>query len=151
MLNRKPAVTVLSVSPYEGDHQLLRSIVSRSNWGLLCASDCHDAWRLVHSTPVTVIITESHFPDGFSWRELTEEIGNMEEAPAVIVAAAKENDAVWEQAIAGGAFDVLVKPFHPDDVRRAISTAWQKSRDARLLRSPLRVQHRKPAMGAAAI
>jgi DNA-binding NtrC family response regulator len=149
MLNRKPAITVLSVSPHEADHQLLRSVVSRSNWGLLCASDCHDAWRLVHSAPVNVIITESRFPDGFSWRELAEEIGNMQDAPAVIVASSSDGDAAWEQAIAAGAFDVLVKPFHPDDVRRAISMAWQKCRDARVLRSSVRIQHRKPAMGTA--
>ena len=151
MLNRRPALTVLSVSPYEGDHQVLRSIVSRSNWALLCASDCHDAWRLVHSAPVSVVITERRFPDGFSWRELTEEMGNMQDAPAVIVAAPSDSESVWDQAIAAGAFDVLVKPFQPDDVRRAISMAWQKSRDARVLRSSIRLQHRKPALGAAAI
>ena len=149
MLNRKPALTVLSVSPYEGDHQVLRSIVGRSNWALLCASDCHDAWRLVHSDPVTVVITESRFPDGFSWLDLTEEMRNMQDAPAVIVAAANNGDAVWDQATVGGAFDVLVKPFQPDDVRRAISMAWQKTRDAHVLRSSFTLRPRKPALGAA--
>jgi DNA-binding NtrC family response regulator len=147
MQSGKSGITVLSISPFEQDHQFLRSIVSRSNWRLVCAFDCREAWILLHKHPVTAIITERFFPDSFTWQELVDEASAMQDAPAVIVAARDASDELWAEIVRCGGFDLLAKPFDPDAVRRSIIMAWRQAVDTRFLRARAAVGRRHAAAG----
>jgi DNA-binding response OmpR family regulator len=135
MANRVPAITVLSVSPSRRDHEYLATILGQSVWRLLCVSSCTDAWKVLHQTPVTVIITERSFPGGLGWKDLLEEVSAMRVAPPVIVATRAVDHALWTEVLEAGAFDLLPKPLDPDEVRRAIGLSWRAAQDARTLRT----------------
>jgi len=138
MANHVPAITVLSVSPSRRDHEYLASILGQSVWRLFCVSSCAEAWRLLHQTPVSVILTERSFPGGLGWRDLLEEVSAMQVAPPVIVTTRAVDDALWKDVLEAGAFDLLTKPLDPDEVRRVISLSWRSARDARALRASCR-------------
>ena len=139
------AITVLSVSPSRRDHEYLASIVGQSVWRLLCVSSCAEAWRLLHQTPVSVIITERSFPGGLGWRDLLDEVSSMQVAPPVVVTTRAVDDALWTEVLEAGAFDLLTKPLDPDEVRRVISLSWRSARDARALKAVCRPRTAVPA------
>ncbi len=144
MANRVPAITVLSVSPSRRDHEYLESILGRSKWRLHCASSCQEAWKILHQTPIDVIVTERSFPGGLNWRDLLDEVSAMKEIPPVIVTTRGVDGALWAEALSAGAFDVLPKPLDPDEVRRVISLSWRGARDVRALKAL-----RRPEVAAA--
>jgi DNA-binding response OmpR family regulator len=138
MTSRAPAIAVLSVSPSRRDHQYLGSILGHSQWRLHCASNCEEAWKILHESPIDVIVTERCFPDGLGWRELLEEASAMREVPPVIVTANTIDDAFWMEVLGAGAFDLLPKPLDPEEVRRVISLSWRSARDLRVLKAACR-------------
>jgi len=121
----KQALTVLSVSPSPRDHEHMESILSRSKWRLECASSCQEAWTILHQAPIDVIVTERYFPGGLNWRDLLDEVFTMRDFPPVIVATRGVDDALWEEVLNAGAFDLLPKPLDPDEVRQVISLSWR--------------------------
>jgi two-component system response regulator PilR (NtrC family) len=139
------AITVLSVSPSRRDHEYLASIVGQSVWRLLCVSSCAEAWRLLHQTPVSVIITERSFPGGLGWKDLLDEVSAMQVAPPVVVTTRAVDDALWTEVLEAGAFDLLTKPLDPDEVRRVISLSWRSARDRRALKAGCRPRTAVPA------
>ncbi len=138
MANRVAAITVLSVSPSRRDHECLESILDQSQWRLHCASSCQEAWKVLHETPIDVILTERSFPGGLGWRDLLEEAAAMKEVPPVIVATRTVDDAFWMEVLSAGAFDLLTKPLDPNEVRRVIGLSWRSARDARALKAVCR-------------
>ena len=145
MANRVSAITVLSVSPSRRDHEVLETILGQSKWRLHRASSCQEAWRILHQTPIDVIVTERSFPGGLTWRDLLDEVSAMREVPPVIVTARAVDDAIWAEVLSAGAFDLLPKPLDPEEVRQVISLSWRGARDVRALKAS-----RRPDVAAAA-
>ncbi len=129
------SVTVLSVSPSRRDHEYLETILGQSKWLLHCASNCPEAWKILHETAIDVVITERSFSGGLGWRDLLGEAAAMKEVPAVIVTTRTVDDALWMEVLGAGAFDLLTKPLDPEETRHVISLAWRAARDVRALKA----------------
>ena len=52
-------------------------------------------------------------------------IHHLQDAPAVIVTSRLADNRLWAEALSLGAYDVLAKPFNPDEVLRTVSLAWR--------------------------
>jgi DNA-binding NtrC family response regulator len=135
MAYQVPPLTLLSVSPSRRDHEYLESILGRSKWRVHCVSSCPEAWTILHQATISVVITEDSFPDGHGWKDLVQEVAAMREVVPVIVTSRACGDALWMDVLAAGAFDLLPKPFEPDEARRLITLAWRYVQDVRALKA----------------
>ncbi len=116
-------VTVLSVTPYEGDQLRLQDIISHSKWKLYGADRLESALAVLHEHEVGVVLSEKDLPP-HSWTHIMDAIHHFQDAPTVIVASRLADERFWAEALNLGAYDVLAKPFNRDEVLRSVSLAW---------------------------
>jgi len=117
-------VRVLAVIPQETDLAVLSRILSHSAWTVLSVSSVLEARRLLTKEHVHVLLAERQLSDG-DWKDLLAITGDMPDPPQLIVISREGDERLWAEVLNLGAWDVLVKPFHPKEVFRSIHSAWQ--------------------------
>jgi DNA-binding response OmpR family regulator len=135
MFFNNASTPMLLVSGFEEDHRRIQDFFCHSNWRLLSAPSGEEAWRCLHQEDVGVVLTEAELPGGFSWRDLTAEMNEMVDAPAVIVTSRSADDLLWAEVLNLGGYDLLMKPFDRREVLCVVSQAWRYARDRRRRRA----------------
>jgi DNA-binding NtrC family response regulator len=116
-------VRVLAVSSAEEDLRFLRHLFAHSNWVIYTARGCAEAADFLRRHPIPVILCDSELADG-TWRDLLRTAGASAPDSLVIVTSRAADDFLWAEVLNLGGYDVLMKPFDPDEVIRVISLAW---------------------------
>ena len=135
-------VRVLAVSPYEADLQTLSRILAHSAWTLDSVPSLAEARLFLANNAARVVLCEHKLADG-TWKDLFEEVSGFEQPPQIIVLSRTGDERLWAEVLNHGAWDVLVKPFHPQEVYRTVHQAWRHSNDSTRLRKQMSsvVQH----------
>ena len=131
-------ISVLSVSPLPEDHLALEGIFNgagqgfgtRSDWQLFGTSTLSSALNRLRQVPCPVVLCACDLPLG-SWKDVLEHSRRLANPPYLIVTARHADEYLWSEALNLGAYDVLGKPFHPDEVIRVVSMAclrWRLER-----------------------
>ncbi len=122
--NLAEAVTVLSVSPIEEDHVSLRRILgSRRNWVIRPAATLESARLILAAGGVSVVVCERYLFPG-TWQDVLSELFAVPAPPPLIVTCRVADEHLWAEALNLGAFDVLAKPFYPEEVVRVLNSAF---------------------------
>lgn len=111
---------ILSISPVAEDHHALRSILDSAVARVEEADGCEMALVILSASPVSVIITNDRLHDG-DWERMLRHAHAQPSPPHVIVASRHADDQLWAKVLNLGAYDLLVKPFDPVEVRRVLS------------------------------
>jgi DNA-binding NtrC family response regulator len=118
-------VTVLIALTSEAERQALGRILAHTNWTLLFANSLSTVRELLYHAREAVIVADSCFPDGNSWKDILHASRTEGIAAQIIVADRHAEHCLWAEVLNVGAYDLLVKPFRPDEVFRVISSAWR--------------------------
>ena len=95
---------------------------------VLPASDCREARRVLQTNPgVQILLTDVALPDG-NWADLTAEAERRGTRTEVIICMRMADPMLWIDVLERGAYDVLVEPFHEDEVKRIVNAAAAKNR-----------------------
>jgi len=116
------AGVVLSISHVNEDHAVLKRILHPENRQVEVAGCCEEAFRRLSSCPVPVIITNDALPDG-GWMRVLRHVQAQSPPPNLIVASRLADERLWAEVLNLGGYDVLIKPFVADEVRRVVSLA----------------------------
>ncbi len=116
---------VLAVSPSEGDHRALRSILESSGWILYEAHDLASALALLPQLEAGVVLCDQFLPRG-TWIDLLDRIRPLTIAPSFIVASRCADERLWAEALNLGAWDVLQKPFRRSEVLHAVRSGSEQ-------------------------
>lgn len=119
---------VLAITPSDEDHEILRSIFFQSNWTIHAARNCVEASGFLSAHDIPVIICERTLPDG-TWKDVFALAGALPKPAQVLVASRLADERLWAEVLNLGGYDVLLKPFVPDEVFRSITLAWRHWRD----------------------
>jgi DNA-binding NtrC family response regulator len=98
---------------------------------VLTASDFAEAQRILQARPpVQAVVTDEALSDGI-WADVLQEVrGN--DIPAETIVCTRLGDArLWIDVLEQGAYDLLVEPYGPDEVRRVIRNAVTRNRAQR--------------------
>ena len=117
-------VRVLAVSPHDTDLAVLSRIMSHSAWTLLTAGCVAEARNILHTNHVHVVLTERRLTDG-DWKSILDITSAQQDAPQLVVLSKDGDERLWAEVLNLGAWDILIKPFHPKEVYRTIHAAWQ--------------------------
>jgi DNA-binding NtrC family response regulator len=137
MLMQAP-VTVLSVTPFAEDHEVLAGIFHPYGWMLHRASTLGAGTRFLWSQSISLVVGERDLPP-HTWRERLVEVGTIPETAPVIVTSRHADDYLWAEALNLGAYGVLAKPFNVAEVRSTLTIAafkWGWKRASRCRVSP---------------
>jgi DNA-binding response OmpR family regulator len=116
-------VTVLLVSPEEQDHRYFRSLFSRTNWTLYVASSSAAAIEMLSSQAIPVVVAEQRLPER-GWQEILRAAESLPAPPKTVVAAPLGEPELLAEVLNLGGYDVLVRPFDPQEVLHCLSMAW---------------------------
>jgi len=115
----------LAISPSPADRVRLREILSPANWKLYEASGCREAMTLLREQSVPVVLCERDQTD-CNWEEFLDTTARLPAAPNLIVFSRLADESLWAKVLNLGGFDVLVKPFDPEEVLRVALAAWSR-------------------------
>lgn len=142
-------VPVLSISPVDEDHFLLRDILNR----VPCSSDQHwtfavdarttlvSAFAALRNQHFEVVVCERDLQTG-SWRDLLTQLDSLPDPPSLIVTSRLADERLWVEALNLGAYDVLAKPFDGTEVARVVcgaSRAWGMARQRKRVDSKIAI------------
>ena len=122
--------TLLLISPIGEDHVALNRILSRlesadrtgSKWTIYEAGALQTALRVLREKPVAIVVSECDLVPG-TWKDLLAELSRFSDPPVLIVASRLADEYLWAEALNLGAYDVLAKPFEPEEVIRVLRSA----------------------------
>jgi DNA-binding response OmpR family regulator len=126
---RFPVVTVLSVSPAEDDQTSLQAIFDRSEtrteskWRVERSSSVDSALAELQRRQIPLVFVERDLPP-YTWKAILAGVAGQPKGPMVVVISRLADDTLWAEALNLGAYDVLAKPFDPDEVLRVSMLGW---------------------------
>jgi len=114
---------VLYIGAAPEDHDSFRRILHEPSWRVTAAFSCQQAIACLCRDRIGVIVCDRHLPDG-SWRDILSLIAELTE-PSVVIVASEDGAATLRAEVQSlGGYEVLSKPFRPEEVSRVINAAW---------------------------
>ena len=103
----------------------LKSILEDERYGVLTAESAEQAWTILHSEEVFMVITDARL-GGMSGYDLLGEIKRKWPNLPVLVITAYATPKLAVEAIKAGAMDYLAKPFAPEELLHAVSRCAER-------------------------
>jgi len=125
--------TLVAVFVQDEDRRSLESILSPCEWEVIWTRTRAEAVAAVGRTAAPIIVCDERFADG-DWRGLWNELGKNPCPPEFILASRLADERLWAELLNLGGYNLLMKPFRPEEVIRTIHAAlteWQLARTAR--------------------
>jgi two-component system response regulator PilR (NtrC family) len=117
---------VLVVDDESGLREMLRVMLSRAGYDVVCVDGQSHAVRCLHSGEAfDVVITDLSMPDG-SGMGVLKEVRAMDDATQVVMVTAYGTTTQAVQAMREGAYDYIQKPFKNDELLAVIEKACDK-------------------------
>jgi DNA-binding response OmpR family regulator len=117
-----PALLATPACALERD--FLHNLFSESGWEIHLAQTFQEVLTAVREKRVGVVLSDSRFSDGHCWKDLLDEIQPLESPPMLIVTDRLADERLWAEVLNLGGYDLLLKPFEPEEVLRVVSSAW---------------------------
>lgn len=124
---------LVAVFGQDEDRLSLERILSPCEWDVIWTRSCTEAVAAVRRTAAPIIVCDQRFPDG-EWRELWNELGKDPCPPEFILASRLADERLWAELLNLGGYNLLTKPFRPEEVIRTIHGAlmeWQLARNTK--------------------
>lgn len=119
---------VLVVIPEDRRSSLLRHL-EPCGMGVLPVDSCREACQILQTnSQVEVILTDPTLPDG-SWCDLLVAAARHGRRARTVICMRTADPMLWIDVLEGGAFDVLVEPYQPEEVRRIVRAAADTCRN----------------------
>jgi len=113
---------ILLVSPPQHRAGLLSSLEGK-DFQIHLASNFREAMqRLGGEHSYDVLVADAELPDG-SWRDLLQFLQDARLACEMVVCSRCGDERLWAEVLECGAYDLLVEPYDPQEVRRIIERA----------------------------
>ncbi len=111
--------SILVVDDETVSRTFLKHILSEAGYDVTEASDGIQAFEMIQRKVPDLLITDRAMP-GLGGLELLKKLANKDFEIKSIVVSAYGEESFWSKAIALGAQDYLMKPFHAEDVLKVV-------------------------------
>ena len=122
---------VLSISPNDEDCASLARIL-KSDWTVIARSTLALALSGLRETPVPIVMCDCDISPQCmrgTWEEMLDHLSLLPAPPLLILTSRLADERLWAEALNLGAWDVLAKPFDPDETIRIAGIAHQHWQD----------------------
>ncbi|UCD34823.1 MAG: response regulator [Nitrospiraceae bacterium] len=125
-MNSDSASRVLVVDDDRSVLDAVSQILTLHRFETIACSNASEACERLKSNAIDVVLTDIKMPD-VSGLQLLENIRSMNNQVPVILMTAYADLEVAVDAVKKGAFDFIIKPYHPDYLVHAVNKAFQFS------------------------
>ena len=102
----------------------LQSILGHTNWVVHCTSTLQTAANLLQSRSVPVVVCAAEVCDG-TWEDALEMLRELSQPLKLVVYTGAAGERLWPKILDSGAYDVLGKPFQPEEMFEVVSSAYR--------------------------
>ena len=107
----------------------LGKILGPCGWKVIWSGTCAAALDAVQRSAAPLVISGRTFPDG-EWRELWGRLRTRPRPPMFILASRLADETLWSEVLNLGGYNLLLKPFHPEEVVRTVHGALMERQNA---------------------
>ncbi len=118
---------ILIVDDEEGMRRLLSRVLSREGYETVTAAGGTEALQALAAGAFDLVVTDIQMP-GMSGVELLREVKAFDPSLPVVVMTAYGTVENAVEALRGGAYDYLTKPFETDEIRLTVAKALERER-----------------------
>ncbi len=121
--------TVLVVDDIELNRYTIAARLRRAGYNTEIAGGAKEAWSIVHSKSVDLILLDLRMPeiDGYMFLDELKNDVHYKDVPVIILSAEGDSEAI-ERALNQGASDYIVKPFHAQLLKSRIDACIANAR-----------------------
>ena len=116
-------VKLVVITQNQEDSEALLRIADVYGWRISIVDSLDAAIAVLSEYPTPLVICDRDLP-GEAWRDVLAKITALPQAVCVLLASSVVDDYLWRQVIRHHGYDVVDKPFQPEELRRAIVFAW---------------------------
>ena len=116
-------VNLVAITQNPDDAERLRQIASHCGWRISIVDSSTAAIASLNTQQTPLVICDCDL-SGEAWRDVLAKIAALPQAVCVLLASRVIDDYLWHQVIRHHGYDVVAKPFHPEELRRAVTFAW---------------------------
>jgi DNA-binding response OmpR family regulator len=128
--------TLLAAPACAQERDFLHKLFSESGWEIHLAQTFQEVLTAVREDRVGVLLSNARFSDGHCWKDLLDEIQRLESPPMLVVTDRLADERLWAEVLNLGGYDLLMKPFDPEEVLRVASSAWSSWKLSRVTVRP---------------
>jgi DNA-binding NtrC family response regulator len=116
-------VKLVAITQNPDDAETLQQIASNFGWRISIVDSSATAIASLNDQPTPLVICDRDL-SGEPWGDVLARIAALPQAVCVLLASRVVDDYLWRQVIRHHGYDVVAKPFRPEDLRRAVTFAW---------------------------
>jgi DNA-binding NtrC family response regulator len=116
-------VKLVAINQNPDDCGTLRQIAASYGWRISIVGSSDAAIALLKEQPTPLVICDRDL-SGEPWGDVLARIAALPQAVCVLLASRVVDDYLWRQVIRHHGYDVVAKPFRPEELRRAVTFAW---------------------------
>jgi DNA-binding response OmpR family regulator len=116
-------VNLVAITQNPDDAETLRQIASHCGWRISIVDSSTAAIASLNTQQTPLVICDCDL-SGEAWRDVLAKMAALPQAVCVLLASRVIDDYLWHQVIRHHGYDVVAKPFHPEELRRAVTFAW---------------------------
>ena len=123
---RQPAaetINIVAITQSRDDAEALGRIAAEYHWKISIVDSVGAAVALLHEQPTPIIICDRDLPNE-AWPDVLAKVASQPVAVCVLLASRVVDDYLWRQVIEHRGYDLVAKPFQPENLRRAVTFAW---------------------------
>jgi len=118
--------TILLVEDEPGIQLAIRGLLRREGHEIQVAATGREALDALADRAFSLVLTDLSLPDGVSGLDLLEHVGREHAGTPVVLITAYGSEQVARDAVEGGAFDYVPKPFNNDEIRTVVRRALEQ-------------------------
>jgi DNA-binding NtrC family response regulator len=122
-------IPIVALVVSDHDREVLTSISDHEPVEIHFAESHVGAWDALNRLNSPLILYDRDWPNG-EWRTAVQTFASSPRRSCVILASRVADDYLWQELIRCGGYDLLAKPFRPDDVARSLKLALSYWRSA---------------------
>lgn len=115
-------VVIVGLVSSEKERDELASLGFDEGWEVQFADTCAEALAASDPRRVPVILCDRDLPSA-DWRDAVQTLASSSRPACVILLSSVVDDALWEEVIRHGGYDILAKPLRRNEVVRVVKLA----------------------------
>jgi DNA-binding NtrC family response regulator len=116
-------VKLVAITQLPDDSAALCRIAADYRWRISVVGSSDAAIAALNEQPTPLVICDRDLAEE-DWRDVLAKIAAVPQAVCVLLASRVVDDYLWRQVIRHHGYDVVTKPFQPEELRRAVTFAW---------------------------
>ncbi len=116
-------IKLVAITENPDDSKALREIAGSYNWKISIVGSSDAAVALLKEQPTPLVICDRDLSSE-AWNDVLGKIAAQPQAVCVLLASRVADQYLWNQVIQHHGYDLVVKPFQPEELRRAVTFAW---------------------------